>query len=45
MESPRRAPKGDKRDRTRATLLEAARAISGKGYEQTTIEGSRGAPA
>ena len=32
-------PKGDKRDRTRAALLEAARAlIREKGYERTTIE-------
>src|SRR6188472_953659 len=32
-------PKGDKRDRTRATLLEAARElIREKGYERTTIE-------
>src|SRR5499427_11118051 len=31
--------KGDKRDRTRARLLEAARAlIREKGYEQTTLE-------
>ena len=38
-ESPRRRPKGDKRDRTRAALLEAARAlIREKGYEQTTLE-------
>src|SRR5215213_4938178 len=38
-DSPRRAPKGDKRDRTRATLLEAARAlIRGKGYAATTLE-------
>jgi len=38
--SPARAkPKGDKRDRTRATLLEAARAlIREKGYERTTLE-------
>jgi AcrR family transcriptional regulator len=32
-------PKGDKRDRTRASLLEAARAlIREKGYERTTLE-------
>ena len=38
-ESPRRRPKGDKRDRTRAALLEAARAlIREKGYERTTLE-------
>src|SRR5262245_39729344 len=37
--SPRRKPKGDKRDRTRAALLEAARAlIREKGYERTTLE-------
>ena len=38
--SPARAkPKGDKRDRTRATLLEAERAlIREKGYERTTLE-------
>jgi AcrR family transcriptional regulator len=35
----RRKPKGDKRDRTRAALLEAARAlIRDKGYERTTLE-------
>src|SRR5689334_4393974 len=35
----RRRPKGDKRDRTRAALLEAARAlIRERGYERTTIE-------
>lgn len=35
----RRKPKGDKRDRTRATLLEAARElIREKGYERTTLE-------
>jgi AcrR family transcriptional regulator len=35
----RRKPKGDKRDRTRATLLEAARAlIREKGYARTTLE-------
>ena len=38
-ESARRRPKGDKRDRTRAALLEAARAlIREKGYERTTLE-------
>jgi AcrR family transcriptional regulator len=38
--SSRRKPKGDKRDRTRATLLEAARAmVREKGYAQTTLEG------
>ena len=38
-ESSRRGPKGDKRDRTRATLLEAARAIvREKGYARTTLE-------
>jgi AcrR family transcriptional regulator len=37
--SPRSGPKGDKRERTRAKLLEAARAlIREKGYEQTTLE-------
>src|SRR5688500_6474605 len=36
---PRGKPKGDKRDRTRAALLEAARAlIREKGYERTTLE-------
>lgn len=35
----RHKPKGDKRDRTRAALLEAARAlIREKGYEHTTME-------
>jgi AcrR family transcriptional regulator len=35
----RRKPKGDKRDRTRAALLEAARAlVREKGYERTTLE-------
>ena len=35
----RRKPKGDKRDRTRAALLQAARAlIREKGYEQTRLE-------
>src|SRR5881227_3053522 len=38
--SQRRQPKGDKRDRTRAKLLEAARSlIREKGYENTTLEG------
>jgi AcrR family transcriptional regulator len=37
--SARRRPKGDKRDRTRAALLEAARAvIREKGYAHTTLE-------
>jgi len=37
--SRRRQPKGDKRDRTRAKLLEAARwLIREKGYENTTLE-------
>ena len=37
--SLRRQPRGDKRDRTRATLLEAARAlIRERGYEHTTLE-------
>ena len=37
--SARRKPKGDKRERTRAALLEAARAlIREKGYERTTLE-------
>ena len=38
--SPSRGkPKGDKRDRTRAALLDAARAlIREKGYERTTLE-------
>jgi AcrR family transcriptional regulator len=37
--SPRGKPKGDKRERTRAKLLEAARAlIREKGYERTTLE-------
>src|SRR6188474_886028 len=35
----RRKPKGDKRDRTRAALLDAARAlIREEGYERTTLE-------
>lgn len=39
MESARRRPKGDKRDRTRATLLEAAREIvREKGYARTTLD-------
>ena len=38
-QSRRRQPKGDKRQRTRAALLEAARAvIREKGYERTTLE-------
>ena len=37
--SVRGRPKGDKRDRTRAALLEAARTlIRDKGYERTTLE-------
>jgi AcrR family transcriptional regulator len=37
--SPRGKPKGDKRDRTRAALLEAARSlIREKGHEHTTLE-------
>src|SRR5437763_9041910 len=37
--SRRRQPKGDKRERTRAKLLEAARSlIREKGYERTTLE-------
>ena len=37
--SPRGKPKGDKRQRTRAALLEAARAlVRERGYEQTTLE-------
>src|SRR5262245_45839123 len=37
--SSRGKPKGDKRDRTRAALLEAARAlVREKGYERTTLE-------
>jgi len=37
--SRRRQPKGDKRARTRATLLEAARElIREKGYERTTLQ-------
>src|SRR6202790_743362 len=39
MTSPRRRPKGDKRARTRAKLLEAARELTReKGYERTTME-------
>ena len=39
LDSPRRQPKGDKRDRTRSKLLEAARTlIREKGYEHTTLE-------
>jgi AcrR family transcriptional regulator len=38
-ESLRGQPKGDKRERTRAALLEAARAlIRERGYERTTLE-------
>src|SRR3954467_6568134 len=38
-ESLRRQPKGDKRERTRAKLLEAARSlIREKGHENTTLE-------
>ena len=38
-DNPRRRPKGDKRDRTRAALLAAARAvISEQGYERTTLQ-------
>src|SRR5580692_12417279 len=37
--SPRKQPKGDKRHRTRAKLLEAARSlIREKGHEHTTLE-------
>jgi AcrR family transcriptional regulator len=37
--SGRRKPKGDKRDRTRAALLEAARElVREKGHERTTLE-------
>src|SRR6186713_1687802 len=37
--SPRGQPKGDKRERTRAALLDAARSlIREKGYERTTLE-------
>jgi AcrR family transcriptional regulator len=39
MPSPRSRPKGDKRERTRAKLLEAARAlIREKGHEHVTLE-------
>jgi AcrR family transcriptional regulator len=39
VESPRRQPKGDKRDRTRAKLLQAARSlIREKGYEHATLD-------
>ena len=39
LNSRRSQPKGDKRDRTRAKLLEAARSlIREKGYEHTTLE-------
>ena len=39
IDSPRRQAKGDKRERTRARLLEAARSlIREKGYEHTTLE-------
>ena len=38
-DSSRRQPKGDKRDRTRSKLLEAARSlIREKGYEHATLE-------
>ena len=38
-QSGRTGPKGDKRDRTRARLLEAARAIvREKGFARTTLE-------
>jgi AcrR family transcriptional regulator len=38
-DSSRRRPKGDKRDRTRSRLLEAARSlIREKGYEHATLE-------
>src|SRR5215831_12439159 len=37
--SPRGKPKGDKRERTRAALLEAARAVvRQRGHERTTLE-------
>src|SRR4051812_29933624 len=37
--SARRNPKGDKRERTRAALLQAARAlIRERGFERTTLE-------
>jgi len=39
IDSPRGQPKGDKRERTRAKLLEAARSlIREKGYEHTTLD-------
>ncbi len=39
LDSPRRRPKGDKRDRTRARLLEAARSlIREKGHDHTTLD-------
>ena len=39
QDSPRRQPKGDKRTRTRARLMEAARSlIREKGYENTTLD-------
>ena len=39
LDSPRGQPKGDKRERTRAKLLEAARSlIREKGYEHTTLD-------
>jgi len=39
LDSTRRQPKGDKRERTRAKLLEAARSlIREKGYEQATLD-------
>jgi AcrR family transcriptional regulator len=39
LPSLRRKPKGDKRERTRAKLLEAARQlVREKGYEETTLE-------
>jgi AcrR family transcriptional regulator len=38
-DSPRRQPKGDKRERTRAKLLEAARSlIREKGFEHATLD-------
>src|SRR5580692_91077 len=37
--SPRRRPKGDKRARTRAKLIQiAAQLVEEKGYEQTTLQ-------
>ncbi|HLJ51375.1 MAG TPA: helix-turn-helix domain-containing protein [Bryobacteraceae bacterium] len=39
LDTPRGQPKGDKRDRTRAKLLEAARSlIREKGFEHTTLD-------